>query len=89
MIESDTKAFQSPLKCSYLTFRGQHSSRQSHTDFNMFQPIWGRKMYMGIYCGYLVARNKRFRQMKRARLWKNVILWEISRREISPLVVIF
>ena len=27
--------------------------------------------------------------MKRARLWKNVILWAISRREISPLVVIF
>ena len=46
-------------------------------------------MYMGIYCGYLFARNKRFRQIKRARLWKNVILWEISRREISPLVVIF
>ena len=33
--------------------------------------------------------NKRFRQMKRARLWKNVISWAISRREISPLVVIF
>ena len=30
MIESDTKAFQSPLKCSYFTFRGQHSSRKSH-----------------------------------------------------------
>ena len=72
MIESGTKAFQSPLKCSYLTFRGQHSSRQSpvasHTDFNMFQPIGGWKMYMGIYCGYLFARNKRVRQMKRARL---------------------
>ena len=27
--------------------------------------------------------------MKRARLWKNVILWVISRREISPPVVIF
>ena len=27
--------------------------------------------------------------MKRARLWKNVILWATSRREISPLVVIF
>ena len=36
-----------------------------------------------------VLNNKRFRQMKRARLWKNVILWAISRREISPLVVIF
>ena len=35
MIESDTKAFQSPLKCSYLTFRGQHSSRESHTYFNI------------------------------------------------------
>ena len=35
MIESDTKAFQSPLKCSYLTFRGQHSSRESHTYFNV------------------------------------------------------
>ena len=34
MIESDSKAFQSPLKCSYLTFRGQHSSRESHTYFN-------------------------------------------------------
>ena len=31
MIESDTKAFQSPLKCSYLTFRGQHSSCESRT----------------------------------------------------------
>ena len=30
MIESDTKAFQNPLKCSYLTFRGQHSSRESN-----------------------------------------------------------
>ena len=36
-----------------------------------------------------VLNNKRFRQMKRARLWKNVILWAISRREISPLVVNF
>ena len=36
-----------------------------------------------------VLNNKRFRQMKRARLWKNVILWAISRREISPLIVIF
>ena len=27
--------------------------------------------------------------MKRARLWNNVFLWAISRREISPLVVIF
>ena len=36
-----------------------------------------------------VLNNKRFRQMKRARLWKNVISWAISRREISPLVVIF
>ena len=36
-----------------------------------------------------VLNNKRFRQMKRARLWKNVILWAISRREILPLVVIF
>ena len=36
-----------------------------------------------------VLNNKCFRQMKRARLWKNVILWVISRREISPLVVIF
>ena len=49
MIESDTKAFQSPLKCSYLTFRGQHSSCESHTYFNMIQPIWGRKMYMGTH----------------------------------------
>ena len=30
MIESDTKAFQSPLECSYLTFCGQYSSRESH-----------------------------------------------------------
>ena len=36
-----------------------------------------------------VLNNKRFRQMKHVRLWKNVILWAISRREISPLVVIF
>ena len=49
MIESDTKAFQSPLKRSYLTFRGQHSIRESHLYFNMFQPIWGRKMYMSTY----------------------------------------
>ena len=49
LIENDTKAFQSPLKCSYLTFRGQHSSRESHTYFNMIQPIWGRKMYMGTH----------------------------------------
>ena len=49
MIESGTKAFQSPLKRSYLTFRSQHSSRESHLYFNMFQPIWGRKMYMGTY----------------------------------------
>ena len=33
--------------------------------------------------------NKCFRYMIRARLWKNVILWVISRRETSPLVVIF
>ena len=39
MIESDTKAFQIPLKCSYLTFRAQYFSRESHTYFNMFQPI--------------------------------------------------
>ena len=49
MIESDTKAFQSPLKCSYLTFRGQHSSRESHTYFNIIQPIWRRKMHMGTH----------------------------------------
>ena len=49
MIESDTKAFQSPLKCSYFTFRGQHSSRESRTYFNMIQPIRGRKMYMGTH----------------------------------------
>ena len=36
-----------------------------------------------------VLNNKCFRQMKRARLWKNVILWAISRREILPLIVIF
>ena len=36
-----------------------------------------------------VLNNKRFKQMKRAGLWKNIILWAISRREISPLVVIF
>ena len=30
-----------------------------------------------------VLNNKCFRKMKRARLWKNVILWAISRREIS------
>ena len=36
-----------------------------------------------------VLNNKRFRQMKRVRLGKNVILWAISRREISPLIVIF
>ena len=28
-----------------------------------------------------VVNNKRFRQMKHGRLWKNVILWAISRRE--------
>ena len=36
-----------------------------------------------------VLNNKRFRQMKRVRLWKNIILWAISQREILPLVVIF
>ena len=36
-----------------------------------------------------VLNNKCFRKMKHARLWKNVILWAISRREISPLAVIF
>ena len=36
-----------------------------------------------------VLNNKCLRQIKHARLWKNVILWAISRREISPLVVIF
>ena len=36
-----------------------------------------------------VLNNKRFRQMKGARLWKNVILWTISPREISSLVVTF
>lgn len=36
-----------------------------------------------------VLNNKCFRQMKHARPWKNVILWAISRREISPLVIIF
>ena len=36
-----------------------------------------------------VLNNKRFKQMKRTGLWKNIILWAISRREISPLVVIF
>ena len=36
-----------------------------------------------------VLNNKCFRKVKHARLWKNVILWAISRREISPLVVIF
>ena len=41
MIERDTKAFQSPLKCSYLTFCGQHSSRESHTYFHMIQAILG------------------------------------------------
>ena len=30
-----------------------------------------------------VLNNKCFRKMKHARLWKNVILWAISRREIS------
>ena len=30
-----------------------------------------------------VLNNKCFRQMKHARLWKNVILWAISWREIS------
>ena len=49
MIKSDTKAFQSPLKCSYLTFCGQHSSRESHTYFNMIQAIWDRKMYIGTH----------------------------------------
>ena len=33
--------------------------------------------------------QKNFRKMKHARLWKNVILWAISRREISPLAVMF
>ena len=36
-----------------------------------------------------VLNNKCFRKMKHARLRKNVILWAISWREISPLVVIF
>ena len=36
-----------------------------------------------------VLNNKRSRQMKRVRLWKNIILWAISQREILPLVVIF
>ena len=36
-----------------------------------------------------VLNNKCFRQIKHVRLWKNVILWAISRRKISPLVVIF
>ena len=36
-----------------------------------------------------ILNNKCFRKMKHSRLWKNVILWAISRREISPLVVIF
>ena len=36
-----------------------------------------------------VLNNKSFRRMKRARLWKNVILWAISQREISSLVIIF
>ena len=40
-----------------------------------------------------VLNNKCFRKMKHAlcasTLWKNVILWAISRREISPLKVIF
>ena len=36
-----------------------------------------------------VLNNKCFKQMKLARLLKNVTLWAISRREISPLVVIF
>ena len=35
------------------------------------------------------SKIRYFTQIKRARLWKNVILWAISRREISPLVVIF
>ena len=35
-----------------------------------------------------VLNNKCFKQMKIARLLKNVTLWAISRREISPLVVI-
>ena len=39
MIESEKKAFQSPLKYNYLTFRGQLSSRESRTYFNMIQPI--------------------------------------------------
>ena len=36
-----------------------------------------------------VFNYKCFRQTKRARLWKNAILWAISQREISLLVVIF
>ena len=36
-----------------------------------------------------ILNNKCFRKMKHSRLWKNVILWAISRREISPLVVMF
>ena len=35
-----------------------------------------------------VLDNKCFRKMKHVKLWKIVILWAISRREISPLVVI-
>ena len=41
-----------------------------------------------MFTSYILS-NKCFRKMKHARLWKNVILWAISRREISPLVVIF
>ena len=36
-----------------------------------------------------VLDNKCFRKMKHVKLWKNVILWAISRREISSLLVIF
>ena len=38
MIENDVRAFQSPLKCSYLTILRQHSLRESCTYVNTFQP---------------------------------------------------
>ena len=37
----------------------------------------------------MFSTTKCFRKMKHARLWKNVILWVVFQREVSPLVVSF
>ena len=48
MIESDTRAFQSPLNAVIWPF-AVNIPVASSTYFNMFQPIWGRKMYIDTY----------------------------------------